>query len=75
VFCIDGDGSVIMHMGALAIIGQSAPKNFKHIVINNGTHDSVGGQPSAAGNDKFKLPQIALACGYNQVRSEHIGTI
>ncbi|CAB3376848.1 Hypothetical predicted protein [Cloeon dipterum] len=70
IFCIDGDGSVIMHMGALAVIGQTEPQNFKHIIINNGTHDSVGGQPSAAlDENKFQLVKIALACGYKEARA------
>nr|XP_022308880.1 uncharacterized protein LOC111114715 isoform X3 [Crassostrea virginica] len=65
VFCLDGDGSVIMHMGAMATVGQSAMSNFKHIVINNGSHDSVGGQPTDAGNhDQFSFSTIAEGCGY-----------
>ena len=62
VYCFDGDGALIMHMGALAIIGQSNPKNFKHIVFNNYAHDSVGGQPTAAFN--MDIPSIAKASGY-----------
>lgn len=46
VYCFDGDGAVIMHSGSLGIIGAASPKNFKHIVFNNGAHDSVGGQPT-----------------------------
>ena len=46
VFCLDGDGSVIMHMGSLGIIGSKQMKNFKHIILNNESHDSVGGQPT-----------------------------
>lgn len=65
VYCIDGDGSLIMHMGSLGIIGQQKPKNFRHIVINNGAHDSVGGQPTA-GFD-IDIPGIAKSCGYNAV--------
>jgi phosphonopyruvate decarboxylase len=62
VFCLDGDGAVIMHMGALAIIGSQKPSNLRHVVFNNGAHDSVGGQPTAAfGMD---IPQVAVACGY-----------
>lgn len=65
---MDGDGAVLMHMGILANIAASAPSNFKHIVFNNGTHDSVGGQPTVAGNDKqFSLCQIAQGCGYKYV--------
>jgi phosphonopyruvate decarboxylase len=62
IFCLDGDGAFIMHMGALAIIGTQHIPNFKHIVINNGAHDSVGGQPTA-GFD-IDIPALARACGY-----------
>ena len=62
VFCLDGDGAVIMHMGALAIIGSQKPANFKHIVFNNGAHDSVGGQPTVG--FEINIRQIAVACGY-----------
>ena len=65
VYCIDGDGAVIMHAGALAIIGNQAPKNFKHIIINNGAHDSVGGQPTAGFFVDFLA--VAKACGYRAV--------
>lgn len=63
VYCLDGDGAFLMHMGAAAIVGDLKPRNYRHIVINNGSHDSVGGQPSVAfGMD---LCQIAIGCGYN----------
>lgn len=62
VYCLDGDGAVIMHMGALAIIGSSKPKNFKHIVFNNGCHDSVGGQPTCGFT--ISITGVAKACGY-----------
>ena len=62
VYCFDGDGALIMHMGALSVIGQLNPKNFKHIVFNNFAHDSVGGQPTAASN--IDIPLIAKANGY-----------
>jgi len=62
VYCLDGDGAVIMHMGALATIGVSSPANFMHIVLNNGCHDSVGGQPTAG--FKIDFVSIAKACGY-----------
>jgi len=68
VFCLDGDGAVLMHMGILANIAATAPSNFKHIVFNNGTHDSVGGQPTVAGDHKqFSFSQIAQGCGYKHV--------
>lgn len=62
IYCIDGDGSTLMHMGALAINGTKGSKNFYHIVINNGSHDSTGGQPTA-GFD-LDLTSIAKATGY-----------
>ena len=62
VWCIDGDGAVIMHMGAMAVIGASTPENLVHIVINNGAHETVGGMPTVAG--KIDLTGIAKACGY-----------
>lgn len=62
VFCLDGDGAVIMHMGSLAIIANQAPENFKHILINNGSHDSVGGQATVGYNMDFE--KVVLGCGY-----------
>lgn len=67
VYCFDGDGAVIMHMGALAISGSMAPANFYHILFNNGVHDSVGGQPTVG--YRIDLPEIAAACGYKTVLS------
>ena len=69
VYCIDGDGAMIMHMGSFAIIGKTQPPNFKHIVINNFAHDSVGGQPTAA--DHINIPQIAVGNGYKAAFSAH----
>lgn len=62
VYCFDGDGALIMHMGALATIGKAQPSHFKHIIINNFAHDSVGGQPTAA--DILDIPALARASGY-----------
>ena len=67
VYCFDGDGAAIMHMGAFATIGKVKPHNFRHIIFNNFAHDSVGGQPTAA--DAINLPAIALANGYKTVFS------
>lgn len=68
IFCLDGDGAVLMHMGILANIAAAAPSNFKHIVFNNGTHDSVGGQPTVAGDvEQFSFSQVARGCGYKHV--------
>lgn len=70
VFCLDGDGAAIMHLGNMATIGQHGSDNFKHIVINNGAHDSVRGQPThAKQDDQFSITQIANGVGYRQVLS------
>jgi phosphonopyruvate decarboxylase len=65
VFCFDGDGAMLMHMGSLAVNGKSGCDNFKHIIINNGAHDSVGGQPTVGHNIDIKA--IAQAVGYKNV--------
>lgn len=67
VICVDGDGSVLMHMGALAVIGQSGVPNFLHVVVNNGAHDSVGGQATVG--FEIDIPAVAKACGYREVVS------
>ena len=67
VWCFDGDGASIMHMGSMAIVANKAPKNFVHVVFNNGAHDSVGGQPTIG--LKIDLPAVAKAVGYPQAFS------
>ena len=62
VWCFDGDGAAIMHMGGMAIIANKSPKNYIHVVFNNGAHDSVGGQPTVG--LKIDLPTVAKAVGY-----------
>lgn len=62
VWCVDGDGAVLMHMGSMAVLGANAPKNMIHVVINNSAHETVGGMPTVAG--KIDLVAIAKACGY-----------
>lgn len=62
IWCVDGDGAVLMHMGAMAVMGATKPSNIIHIVINNGAHETVGGMPTVAG--AIDLVKIALACGY-----------
>ncbi len=63
IWCIDGDGAVIMHMGAMAVIGANKPDNLIHVVINNGAHETVGGMPTVAGS--MDIVAVAKACGYN----------
>lgn len=67
IWCIDGDGAALMHMGAMAVIGSIQPDNLVHIVINNGAHETVGGQPTAASH--IDMIAIAKACGYKRAVS------
>ena len=62
IWCIDGDGAVLMHMGAMAVVGANKPRNLIHVVINNAAHETVGGMPTVAG--EIELTAIAKACGY-----------
>lgn len=64
IFCFDGDGAFFMHMGATTNIGALAPKNFVHVVFNNGAHESVGGQPTLG--FRVDICAIARACGYKE---------
>ena len=70
VWCFDGDGAAIMHMGSMAIVANKAPKNYVHVVFNNGAHDSVGGQPTVG--LKIDLPAVAKAVGYKNAFSVEI---
>lgn len=65
IYCIDGDGSFIMHTGMFAIIPTVAPKNFKYIMINNGAHESVGGQPTVGFN--IDIENTLLSFGFKNV--------
>ena len=67
VCVIDGDGAALMQLGTLATIGREAPPNLKHIVIDNHSHDSTGGQPTAASTTD--ITRVAEACGYRSSRS------
>jgi len=62
VWCLDGDGAMLMHMGAMAVIGASRPGNLVHVVLNNGAHETVGGMPTVSGS--LDLAGIARSCGY-----------
>lgn len=62
IWCIDGDGAVLMHMGSMAVLGANKPANLIHVVINNGAHETVGGMPTVAG--AIDLVAVAKACGY-----------
>ncbi len=67
IWCFDGDGATIMHMGNMAITASLAPRNYIHVVFNNGAHDSVGGQPTV-GLD-MDLCAAARSVGYMQTFS------
>jgi phosphonopyruvate decarboxylase len=67
VFVLDGDGALIMRLGSLATIGALAPKNLVHIVVDNGTYASTGGQLSVSPHVDFAA--AALACGYTGAAS------
>ncbi|MBR1739688.1 MAG: phosphonopyruvate decarboxylase [Ruminococcus sp.] len=62
IWCIDGDGAVLMHMGSMAVLGANKPANLVHIVINNSAHETVGGMPTVAG--QIDVVGVAKACGY-----------
>nr|MBP3598625.1 phosphonopyruvate decarboxylase [Eubacterium sp.] len=62
VWCIDGDGAALMHMGSMAVIGANKPANMVHVIINNGAHETVGGMPTVGATVNFV--DIAKACGY-----------
>ncbi|SHM63205.1 phosphonopyruvate decarboxylase [Anaerosporobacter mobilis DSM 15930] len=65
VICIDGDGAFIMHMGGLGVAVQNANANFKYILINNGCHESVGGQETIG--FEIDVKQILIGLGFNKV--------
>ena len=65
VWCIDGDGAALMHMGALGTISSNRPSNMIHIVLNNMAHESVGGSPTCSPN--LNLSKVADAVGYDNV--------
>ena len=62
IWCVDGDGAVLMHMGSMAVLGANSPRNLVHIVINNGAHETVGGMPTVAA--RIDLTAAAKAFGY-----------
>ena len=65
IWCLDGDGAALMHLGAMAVIGQRRPYNMIHVVINNAAHETVGGMPVCEG--AFDAERQARACGYPKV--------
>ena len=62
IFCLDGDGSILMHLGPLRTVGYLKNKNLKHIILNNNSHESVGGQITNAEGIDFK--KLSISVGY-----------
>ncbi len=62
VLVLDGDGAALMKLGSLATVGAERPKNLIHVVLDNGTYDSTGGQPTTSPGVDFAT--VAVACGY-----------
>ena len=62
VAVLDGDAACMMHMGAMTMVSKAEAPNLLHVVLNNGAHESVGGQPSAG--HRIDFTKIAEACGY-----------
>ena len=65
VVALDGDSAAMMHMGSMTMVSKVSAPNFLHVVLNNGAHESVGGQPSAG--HRVDFTKIAEGCGYATV--------
>lgn len=65
IFCFDGDGALLMHMGSIALIGSKKPENYYHILFNNSAHESVGGLPTVMSN--IDINNLISSCGYEKV--------
>jgi phosphonopyruvate decarboxylase len=62
VVALDGDGAALMRLGAFATIGAYGPPNLRHLLLDNGVHDSTGGQATVSPGTSFA--EVAAACGY-----------
>lgn len=65
VWCLDGDGAALMHLGSLGVIAQQAPRNLIHVIMNNGAHETVGGMP--VGEGRMRFAPLAREAGYPAV--------
>jgi hypothetical protein len=65
VVCLDGDAAAMMHLGAMTMLHKYNVPNYLHIILNNGAHESVGGQPSAG--HLIDFTKIAESCGYKTI--------
>ncbi len=74
VWCLDGDGAALMHLGAMAVLGQRKPANLLHVMINNAAHETVGGMPVCEG--ALDVSAVAKAVGYEHVfRAEDVPSL
>ena len=69
IYCIDGDGAFLMHMGASAVNGCTGGRNLKYILINNGCHESVGGQKTVG--FQIDIKKILEGCGFRVYTAEN----
>ena len=65
IWCIDGDGAALMHLGSIPVIASVNPNNLVHILLNNESHETVGGLPTVSSNIDY--PKLAKACGYKHI--------
>ena len=74
VLALDGDGAALMRMGAMASVGAYGPANLKHLLLDNGAHDSTGGQATVS--PRISFAGVAAACGYARaVESDDLGDV
>ena len=66
VYVFDGDGNILMNLGSLTTIGTLKPKNLVHVIFDNGSHESTGGQPTAA--NQIDLSKIAKSLNYQVIQ-------
>lgn len=65
VWCLDGDGAALMHLGAMAVVGKKKPANLIHVLVDNGAHETVGGMPVGEGTVDYAA--LAGAAGYPSI--------
>ena len=74
VIALDGDGAALMRLGAFATVGAYSPPNLWHLLLDNGAHDSTGGQATVSPNVSFA--EVAAACGYaSSLDTDDLGRI
>ncbi len=69
IFVFDGDGNILMNLGSLVTIGSLKPKNLVHIIFDNASHESTGGQPT--NSKSIKIKKIAESANYRVFETDH----